>query len=43
MISNIPENSKRDFVITYYLNDDTISIYEKGGRNSGFKVKQQIL
>lgn len=38
MISNILENGERVFIITYYLSDDTISIYELGMRNSGFKV-----
>lgn len=39
MISDIKENGERVFIITYYLSDDTISIYELGMRNSGFKVK----
>lgn len=35
MISNIPEDYSRDFVISYYLADDTISVFELGRRNSG--------
>lgn len=38
MITNIAENSDRVFTITYYLSDDTISVYETGGRNTGFTV-----
>lgn len=34
MISNITENSDREFVITYYLSDDTISVFEIGRRNA---------
>lgn len=39
MISSIPENGERNFIITYYLSDDTISVYEFAGRNSGFSVQ----
>lgn len=35
MISNIPENEDRIFIIRVYLMDDTISIYELAKRNSG--------
>lgn len=38
MISDIVENCERTFIITYYLSDDTISVYEIAGRNSGFSV-----
>lgn len=38
MISNIAENGDRMFIITNYLSDDTISVYEIAGRNSGFTV-----
>lgn len=38
MISNIPENLLRSFIISYHLSDDTISVYEKTDRNAGFKV-----
>jgi hypothetical protein len=31
-----PEDRDRRFVITYFLNNDTISIFEKFDRNSGF-------
>lgn len=34
MISKIAEDSDREFVITYYLSDDTISVFEIGHRNS---------
>lgn len=37
MISNFPENNERIFIITYYLSDDTISVYELAVRNSGFQ------
>ncbi|XP_055609941.1 EF-hand domain-containing family member C2-like [Uranotaenia lowii] len=36
MISDIKENNDRFFVITYYLSNDTISVYELMIRNSGF-------
>ncbi|KAI4467069.1 ef-hand domain c-terminal containing protein [Holotrichia oblita] len=36
MVSRIPENCSRVFVISYYLSDDTISVYEIAKRNSGF-------
>lgn len=38
MISKIKENMERIFIITYYLSNDTISVYELTVRNSGFKV-----
>ena len=34
MISKVDEDSDREFVITYYLSDDTISVFEIGKRNS---------
>ncbi|XP_038119302.1 EF-hand domain-containing family member C2 [Culex quinquefasciatus] len=37
MISKIKENNDRFFVITYYLSDDTVSVYELQIRNSGFQ------
>jgi hypothetical protein len=37
MISNIKENNDRLFVISYYLNDDTIAVFELPCRNFGFK------
>lgn len=40
MISNIKENNDRFFVITYYLSDDTVSVYELMIRNSGFMVRR---
>lgn len=36
MISSVKDDLQRIFIITYYLGDDTISIYEYGVRNSGF-------
>ncbi|KAJ8965173.1 hypothetical protein NQ314_004316 [Rhamnusium bicolor] len=38
MKSKIPENCSRTFIISYYLSDDTISVYEIASRNSGFKT-----
>ncbi|RZC36583.1 EF-hand domain-containing family member C2 [Asbolus verrucosus] len=40
MVSKIPENCTRGFVISYYLADDTIAVFEHGKRNSGFDSKQ---
>ncbi|KAF7391340.1 hypothetical protein HZH66_009820 [Vespula vulgaris] len=37
MISKIPENLERQFIIRYYLIDDSISIFELTKRNSGFR------
>ncbi|ETN65018.1 EF-hand domain-containing family member C2 [Anopheles darlingi] len=37
MVSNVPENNDRFFVISYHLSDDTISVYEIPIRNSGFR------
>lgn len=31
-----PEDANRKFVLTFYLNDDSIQIYEPPTRNSGF-------
>ncbi|KAF7284998.1 EF-hand domain-containing family member C2-like [Rhynchophorus ferrugineus] len=36
MKSKIPENCSRNFVISYYLTDDTVSVFEVAKRNSGF-------
>ncbi|XP_066140061.1 EF-hand domain-containing family member C2-like [Euwallacea fornicatus] len=38
MISTISENCSRCFVISYFLVDDTISVFEIGQRNSGFNT-----
>jgi len=35
MMSTLPEDYERKFVITYHLQDDTISIHEMPLRNSG--------
>lgn len=37
MLSDVKENNDRLFIINYYLNDDTISVYELSCRNAGFK------
>lgn len=31
-----PEDANRGFIITYFLNDDTLQIYEPPTKNSGF-------
>lgn len=31
-----PEDSNRKFIITYYLNDDSLQIYEPPSKNNGF-------
>lgn len=36
LISAIRDNGERDFVISYFLADDTLQIYETSRRNSGF-------
>lgn len=36
MISKTNENNQRAFIILYYLEDDTIAVYEIGLKNSGF-------
>ncbi|MES1909489.1 MAG: hypothetical protein MHM6MM_002218 [Cercozoa sp. M6MM] len=36
MISKFPDDTERRFVISYFLGDDTVSIYEKSRRNSGY-------
>lgn len=38
MISKIAEDNDREFVITYYLSDDTISVFELGKRNASSSV-----
>lgn len=40
MLSKIEENSTREFIICFYLADDTISVYEHARRNSGFKESE---
>ncbi|KAL6255776.1 hypothetical protein P5V15_013019 [Pogonomyrmex californicus] len=37
MISKIPENEERQFIIRVFLMDDTISIFELAKQNSGFQ------
>ncbi|XP_011304473.1 EF-hand domain-containing family member C2 [Fopius arisanus] len=36
MLSNIPENSSRNFIIRVYLMDNTVSIFEFATKNGGF-------
>lgn len=36
MISDVKENNDRLFVVSYYLSDDTISVFELPCRNFGF-------
>lgn len=38
MISDIDENNDREFIITYYLSDDTVSIFEIAKRNFSSSV-----
>lgn len=38
MISKIPDNEDRQFIIRVFLMDDTISIFELGKRNSGIST-----
>jgi hypothetical protein len=35
-VNPAPEDKNRRFIITFYLNNDTVSIFEKFERNSGF-------
>jgi hypothetical protein len=35
-INPAPEDKNRRFILTYYMNNDTVSIFEKFERNSGF-------
>lgn len=35
MISKTPENCTRNFIISYYLTDNTLAIFEVAERNSG--------
>lgn len=42
MMSDVQENKERSYIITYYLSDDTVSVFEIGLRNSGFKVKSFV-
>lgn len=39
MLSDVFENTERIFIITFYLSDDSVSVYELGVRNSGFLVR----
>ena len=35
LVSKRPEDQQRAFVITFYLADDTVGVFEKRGRNTG--------
>lgn len=35
MISKTPENCTRNFIISYYLTDDSLAVFEVAERNSG--------
>ena len=37
LVSAAPVDAEREFIITFHLADDTISIYENARRNGGFK------
>ncbi|XP_039295468.1 EF-hand domain-containing family member C2 isoform X2 [Nilaparvata lugens] len=37
LISNKPDDSIRSFILSFYLSDDTISVFEVACENSGFK------
>lgn len=39
MVSPTDEDNNREFVITYFLEDDTISVYEIGKRNFSSSVR----
>lgn len=43
MISKIPENLERQFIIRFYLIDDSISIFELTKRNSGNCTTNEFL
>lgn len=43
MQSVIEENRDRTFIVTYYLSDDTISVYEIASENSGYSVSFTLL
>ena len=38
LVFKIPVDNDRQFVISYYLSDDTISLYENALHNSGNKI-----
>lgn len=42
MISKIPANEDRQFIIKMFLMDDTISIFELAKRNSGINETLQV-
>lgn len=43
MISNVPANQDRQFIIRVFLMDDTVSIFELTRRNSGEQFFKKIL
>lgn len=38
MLSDVADNLNREFILTFHLGDNTISVYEVAERNSGFSV-----
>lgn len=43
LISKIPADKDRQFVISYYLSDDTISVYENALHNTGNEELQIVV
>lgn len=41
MLTNTNGNTNREFVITYYLDDSTISVFEIGGQNVNSSVREK--
>jgi hypothetical protein len=37
-----PQDARREFVIVYYLSDDTVAVFERQPRNSGFRAGKFI-
>ena len=37
MMSMVPSDQHRQFIVTYYLEDDTIAIFERARHNSGMR------
>lgn len=42
MVATTDEDNDREFVITYYIEDDTISVYEIGKRNFSSSVSLKL-
>lgn len=43
LVTDFPEQDIRKFILSFYLIDDTILVYEIGVRNSGYEVSIQYL